>query len=193
MRIIKFRHGCYGPPRCIPLDTPGRVGDVVRLINGTPKLEVTKRDFVPHYDFQFIAKYKPESEREEYIQNCEQWFIDRGLRVPMKGDPEPVVERRTKKTPEHDIILAVYAKYHKKMISHPPLDELLEAYTRVGASEEKIEKLKNIYKKREEESEKNQSAIDKVFGKYPSTLKKTKEITKKKVIRAVKKKMPVNN
>jgi len=182
MRVIRFPHGCYTKPMCIPLDTPGIIGDIARAMNTPDNYERKKKQFVRPYDWEFIAQKMPEAEREAYTAQC--------LSCEFKLEKE--IEKRIEIEYDRSVVMAVYDKYKKKM-TRPPCDELVDAYVRAGASEARIEKVKYRYKKWKDDAEKQQSAIDKVFSKYPSALKPTKEPSKKKkVIRAVKKKMNID-
>lgn len=186
MRVIRFPHGCRRSPECIPLDTPGLLGDIARQIHSPRVIEFLKAEWSPHWDYEFIAGKMPEDQREPYLARCSEWFSKYVSQKAPCG-PREVVEESY----DRGVVQAVYSKYMAKCI-RPPLDELVDAYTRAGASASRIDKVQKFYKKWDEDREKYQSAIDKVFSKYPSALKPGKEIVKKKIIRAVKKKIPDN-
>jgi hypothetical protein len=77
-----------------------------------------------------------------------------------------------------------FVKLHAKWPGmRPPLDETLVAMKEAGYSEERIKSYRDKAIQHEKDLVKKQGVIDKIFDKYPSANK-----TKKKVIKAVKKK-----
>jgi hypothetical protein len=128
-----------------------------------------------------------DSERENYLAKCTQWFQDH----PPNSDLE--LKKELKEEYDRSVVQAVYDKYIRGL-TRPPVDELIQAYTQAGASEKRIQKVRNFYQKCIDDSEKNQKNIDRIFFKYPSALKMLKKepVKQKKVIRAVKKKMNVD-
>lgn len=182
MRVIKFRHGCYGPPRRVPLGTPGLVGDLVRNMRSPSAVFKKSTEWRPPYEYEFCARQLPEDQREAYIKRCEQWLEEH------KPKPRPELEVEQY---DRSVVFAVYEKYCK-LFMRPPCDEVVEAYEKAGASQTRIQKIKTMYRKWEENSDEEQKKIDKIFVKYPSALKTAKkEPVKKKIIRAVKKKINV--
>ena len=136
----------------------------------------------PPYEYEFYARSLPEDQREAYIQRCEQWLEE--------NKPVPRTETSVEDC-DLSVVHALYEKY-STLFKRPPIDELVEAYQKAGAKQERIEKVKNMYRMWEENSEEEQKKIDKIFAKYPSALKTAKkEPVKKKIIRAVKKKINV--
>lgn len=182
MRIIKFRHGSYGPPRRVPLGTPGLVGDLVRQMRGPISVTRKTTEWRPPYEYEFCARYLPEDQQAPYIQRCEQWLQEHTANSQPKLEIEEC---------DLTVVHALYEKYCK-LLKRPPIDELVEAYQKAGASQARIQKIKNMYRKWEENSDEEQKKLDRIFAKYPSALKTTKkEPVKKKIIRAVKKKINV--
>ena len=136
----------------------------------------------PPYEYEFYARSLPVDQQEAYIQRCEQWLEDNKV-IPQ---PKPRTEEC-----DLSVVYALYEKY-STLFKRPPIDELVEAYEKAGASQDKIKKIKNMYRMWEENSEEEQKKLDKIFVKYPSALKSAKkEPAKKKIIRAVKKKINV--
>ena len=151
----------------------------------TPTMTFQKKaDWRPPYEYEFYARHLPEDQQAAYIQRCEQWLEEHKV----ISQPELRIEEYDK-----EIVHAVYDKYCK-LLTRPPLDELVAAYEKAGASEARIEKVKNMYKKWKENLDEEQKKIDRIFMKYPSALKPTKKepVKQKKIIRAVKKKMNPN-
>ena len=184
MRVIKFRHGCHVAPRVLPLYIPGTLGDIARAMsNELPVLE-KKDTWTPPYDYEFHARFLPEDQQEAYVQRCKDWVQSH----KSISQPQLVIE-------EYDVavVAAVYDKY-KPEFRRPPCDELVAAYEKAGANQARIDKVKRFYKRWEDDSDKNQQNIDRIFFKYPSAFKPVKKepVKQKKIIRAVKKKMNID-
>lgn len=136
----------------------------------------------PPYEYEFYARQLPEDQRAPYIQRCEQWLQEHTVNSQVELEIEEY---------DRSVVYALYEKYCK-LLKRPPCDELVEAYEKAGASQARVQKIKDMYRKWEENSEEEQKKLDKIFAKYPSAQKITKkEPVKKKIIRAVKKKINV--
>jgi hypothetical protein len=100
--------------------------------------------------------------------------------APIWQPPESLPERPTRV--EHPFPVHIHACVQKYCPHRPPVKAMVDSLRLDGASEEKIRKMRNFYAKENRDSEKNQRAIEKMFGKYSA---KTK--TPKKVVKIVKK------
>lgn len=182
MRVIRFRHGSYNLPRAVPLGAPGLVGDLVRKMRNPTTIVKKETAWRPPYEYEYCARFLPEDQQEPYIQRCKQWLEEHKV----ISQPKLVID-------EGDLT-PVYTLYEKycKLFKRPPCDELVEAYEKGGATRARIEKVKNMYRMWEENEQQEQEKLDKIFVRYPSASKPVKkEPVKKKIIRAVKKKINV--
>jgi len=163
--------------RVIPSGTPGRVGEIVDLINKGPPAAFRKTPWSPPYDYDFYARQKiAEKDREEYISRCANWFRDHPPKVfKSKPKPEP-----------YDVEMV--AKFWQGKTAMPPLEDRVKIYRAAGISEERIQKHIDWDAKMAETADARQKAVDDVFGKYAGSKAKTVK-PKAKVIKPVKKKM----
>lgn len=161
----------------IPNGTPGRVGEIVDgLYRGSDCVRrPSKTPWAPPVDYEFIAKYMPEREREAYIAKCKEWFESHPPPVPKTPSPKPNIDR--------DLVLALLQKYPGAV---PPFEERVKVYAAAGYPEEYIAKVIARRQKLEETAEERQKILDGIFGKWPSANKSVPK-PKGKVIKAVKK------
>jgi hypothetical protein len=144
-----------------------RGSDAVRRPNKTA--------WTPPVDYEFIAKYMPECEREAYIAECKEWFESHPPPAPKTPPPKPETDR--------DLIMALFKKYPGAV---PPFEERIKVYAAAGHSEEHIAKVIARRQKLEETVEERQKVLDGIFGKWPSANKSVPK-PKGKMIKAVKK------
>jgi len=165
--------------------TRGRVGEIVDLINqGTDFVEYSKTAWTPPINYTWYAEKLGLG--PAYVKRCEEWFSDKQNAhvAPVKAqviDPEPM--------------LALFKKYSKKgppsesgvsQPTVPPLHKRVVAWECAGYTKEQIELYIARDQWMENQKEIKQQRLDAIFGEYPSASKPT---PKKKVIKAVKKKM----
>jgi hypothetical protein len=171
-------HGCYKEPRQIFPTAPGFLAQIC-----TPSVPVyLKPEWTPPVEYKFIAKFMSAEEGADYIARCEAWFEAH----PPRAVREATARVELDYTPVH----ALRAKYPT---SRPPLEESIEAWRAAGQSEEKLEKYRKWWQRMEETDEQRQKALDDIFKKYPSANKSSRVNKPKKIIRAVKKKMTVED
>lgn len=155
---------------------PGVVGDLARTMRYNMYPQPTRGlSWTPPSDYPFIAKHMPEAEAGPYIARCEAWLAEHAKVAAPKSEP-------TKLDPEP--LLALLAK-HK--CNRPPCEAMCAAMRACGHTEQRITKYRQWCQNMEDTADERQEALDKIFVKYPSANKPTPK--KKKVIKAVKKKM----
>jgi hypothetical protein len=161
----------------IPNGAPGRVGEIVdALYKGSDCIRrPSKTPWAPPVDYEFIAKYMPECEREAYIAKCKEWFENHPPPIPNTRAPKPVVDQ--------DLVLALFRKYPGAV---PPFEERVKVCAAAGYPEEYIDKITVRRQKLEETADERQKVLDGIFGKWPSANKAVPK-PKGKVIKAVKK------
>jgi hypothetical protein len=161
----------------IPNGAPGRVGAIIdALYKGSDCIRrPSKTPWAPPVDYEFIAKYMPECEREAYIAKCKEWFESHPPPIPKTHVPKPVVDQ--------DLVLALFRKYPGVV---PPFEERIKVCVAAGHPEEYITKITVRRQKLEETADERQKVLDGIFGKWPSANKSVPK-PKGKVIKAVKK------
>jgi hypothetical protein len=130
--------------------------------------------WTPPVDYEFIAKYMTESERDAYMARCKAWF-----------DANPAPPPRVRTIPpdvDQALINALFAKYPGQV---PPFEERIKVYRAAGIPEERIAKYVARHQKLEETADERQKIIDRIFPNVPKKTVKPPP----KVIKAVKKKM----
>ena len=161
----------------IPNGAPGRVGEIVDgIYRGSDCIRrPSKTPWAPPIDYEFIAKYMPEREREAYVAKCKEWFESHPPPAPKTAAPKPNIDQ--------DLILALFHKYPGVV---PPFEERIKVYAAAGHPEEYIDKVTARRQKLEETADERQKILDGIFGKWPSANKAVPK-PKGKVIKAVKK------
>jgi len=161
----------------IPNGAPGRVGEVIDAMYRGPDCirRPAKTEWTPPIDYEFIAKYMPDREREAYIAKCKEWFESHPPPPPKTAAPKPDVDQ--------DLIMALFRKYPGTV---PPFEERIKVYAAAGCTEEHIAKVIVRRQKLEETVDERQKVLDSIFGKWPSANKSVPK-PKGKVIKAVKK------
>lgn len=165
-------------PQIVPNGTAGRVGEIVdtmrRGIGYINHPELQK--WTPPMDYEFVSKYMNTSVREAYISRCESWFDAHPVPVVLERPARPHVDR--------PLIDALFAKYPGQV---PPFNERIKVYTAAGVPKERIDKAIARHERLVATADERQKAIDRIFPNVPK--KTIKPVTK--VIKAVKKKMPL--
>jgi hypothetical protein len=161
----------------IPNGAPGRVGEIVDgIYRGSDCIRrPAKTAWTPPIDYEFIAKYMPEREREAYVTKCKEWFESHPPPPPKTAALKPNIDQ--------DLILALFHKYPGVV---PPFEERIKVYAAAGYPEEYIDKVTARRQKLEETADERQKVLDGIFGKWPSANKAVPK-PKGKVIKAVKK------
>jgi hypothetical protein len=161
----------------IPNGAPGRVGEIVdAMYRGHDGVQrPSKTAWTPPIDYEFIAKYMPEGEREPYVAKCKEWFESHTPPPPKTAASKPAID--------HELIMALFRKYPGAV---PPFEERIKVYAAAGHSEEYIANVIARRQKLEETADERQKVLDGIFGKWPSANKSAPR-PKGKVIKAVKK------
>jgi len=158
---LRTHRGCYTEPRRLHPE------DLARLLrSSTPSVSRVK-EWTPSVDYELIARHMHPDVREAYVAKSKAWF-DAHPSPPHRAPPTP-------STVDREALAALVTKYG----SAAPLAE----YRKAGCSEEAIERISAKRQWYEDHSDELQAEIDR---RWPgsSTPKP------KKVIKAVKKKMP---
>jgi hypothetical protein len=134
-----------------------------------------RQPWKPSYDYEFIAKFMPEGERDAYIAESKAWI---------EANPFPQMAVPVKVEYDRELVQALFAKYAGRV---PPFHERIKIYTAAGHSEAYIQRAIARHERLEETAEARQKVLNGLFGKWPSASKPTK--TAPKVIKAVKKKL----
>lgn len=168
--------------------TSGRVGEVVDAMNrGSGYVKHAKMsDWRPPIHYEWYAKKMGLG--PEFITRCEDWFKNNQFSDKVRAD-EMVIDSSP--------IIKMMKKYAKKgkpteagvpQPTRPPIDRMMVAWECAGYSKEQIELAVARQEFADSMLDVRQQAIDSIFGNYPSAYKSTPK-NKKKVIKAVKKKM----
>jgi hypothetical protein len=166
----------------ITTGTPGVVGSIVDKMHAgsdavlRPRLTV----WTPPSDYEFIAKHMPVGEQAAYLARCEAWHAENPPRVSVARPEAPTLD--------YDAVARVFTKHAPRL---PPLEERLAVYRTAGYSEEYIERAKARAALMEATVDERQKALDLIFAKWPAASKAAPK--KGKVIKAVKKRMPVQD
>lgn len=159
---MRQHSGCHLAPKRLHPD------DLARLLRPTAARPRAVREWTPSVDYELIASHMHPDAAADYIARSEAWFAAHPPRPP----PEP--RRRENVDPE--AVAALITKYGAAV----PLAE----YRRIGYSEEAIERVRAHRQWYEDHDEELQAEIER---RWPGASKPKP----KKVIKAVKKKMPV--
>jgi len=161
----------------VPNGAPGRVGEVIdAMYRGQDCIRrPAKTEWTPPIDYEFVAKYMPDREREAYVAKCKEWFESHPPPPPKTAVPKPDVDQ--------ELIMALFRKYSGTV---PPFEERIKVYAAAGHPEEYIDKVIARRQKLEDTVDERQKVLDGIFGKWPSANKSVPK-PKGKVIKAVKK------
>ena len=161
--------------RAISPTAVGVAADVARNVRSICVPPPPVHRWTPPTDYLFIAKHMTKAEAEPFVARCEAWFAERQREAPPTKPPPPVID------PEP--LLALMDKYKGR----PPCEEMCAAMLAAGHTEQRVAKYRQWWQNLEDTADARQEILDKIFAKYPSANKPAPK--KKKVIKAVKKKM----
>lgn len=165
----------------IPSGHPSLVGQIIdKMRMGSCPTAPKPTPWTPPHNYEFIAKHMDNP--EPFIKRCEEWYTQNAASDPTVREPPPTLNLEP--------IVAVYAKWAPEV---PPISERKKAWRLAGYSEAKIQKALAHHNRMEETADARQEALDLIFAKFPSANKPTPKPKAKKVIKVVKKKMPVSN
>jgi hypothetical protein len=125
------------------------------------------KEWTPSVDYELVARHMHPNVREAYVTKSQAWFE--------AHPPPPPRPPRTPSTVDKEALAALVTKYG----SAAPLSE----YRKAGCSEETIERIRARREWYDEHSDELQAEIDR---RWPGSATPKP----KKVIKAVKKKMP---
>lgn len=165
--------------RKVATGTPGRLGEICTEMHRGDCVKRYLTEWTPQSEYEFYAERAlPESERAAYIERCKKWFEEHPPRTPKA--PKPPLEY------DREMIAEFYSK--KSVV--PPIEERVAIFRKAGMPEERIQKHVAWQEVMDATSDERQKVIDDIFGVYVPPKSKTKAVTKTKVIKPVKKKMP---
>lgn len=158
---LRTCRGCYSEPRRLHPD------DLARLLRpSTPSVRRVK-EWTPSVEYELIAAHMHPDVREAYVAKSKAWFD--------AHPPPPPRQPSRPSTVDHEALVALIAKYG----SRAPLNE----YRKAGFSEEAIERIRAKRQWYDDHEEELQAEIER---RWPGSATPKP----KKVIKAVKKKMP---
>jgi hypothetical protein len=165
--------------RKVATGTPGRLGEICTEMHRGDCAKRPQVQWTPQSEYEFYAERTlPENERAAYIERCKKWFEEHPPRTP-KAPKAPL---------EYD--REMIAEFYSKKSVVPPIEERVAAFRKAGMPEERIKKHVAWQEVMDATSDERQKVIDDIFGVYVPPKSKTKAVTKTKVIKPVKKKMP---
>lgn len=172
-------HGSYGPPKKVSPGARGVVADVCRVMHGARCPPPVRQEWTPPCEYLFIAKFMTDEEAGYFTTRCESWF---------EAHPPVVAAKAEVKVLDHTPLMELHEKYPGKV---PPVCETLAAMSAGGYSQERQVKYNKWQLKMQQTSAERQKQLDAIFAKYPSANKNARASRPKKIIRAVKKKIVV--
>lgn len=165
----------------IPSGHPSVTGHIIdKLRQGVCPQGPKGKEWTPPINPEFLAKHMDNP--EAFLQRCADWHAQHSAATPPAREPAPVLNLEP--------VVALFKKWGDKV---PPIAEREKAWRLAGYSEAKIQKALATHKKMEETADARQEALDLIFAKFPSANKPTPKPKTKKVIKVVKKKMPVSS
>ena len=158
---LRTHRGCHSEPRRLHPD------DLARLLR--PSIPIVRRvkEWTPSVEYELIAQHMHPDVREAYVAKSKAWF-DAHPALPWRPQPAAV-------TFDKEALAALVTKYG----SAAPLSE----YRKAGCSDEIIERIRAKRQWYDDHSDELQAEIDR---RWPGSATPKP----KKVIKAVKKKMP---
>ena len=178
----RFRRGCASGGGVNLAYGVGRASDIARLLLRPMPPPTPSTPWTPPSDYEFIAKHMSDDEsRDLFLARCRSWE-EANPRVP---PPPPVVKVHLNMEP-------IYALQRKYTDKRPPIEESIVAWRAAGLSEDRLVNMRAWNEKMEATTDKRQEIVDKIFAKYPSANKSKVAQKVKKIIRAVKKKIVVD-
>jgi len=158
---LRTHRGCYTEPRRLHPD------DLARLLRPQPVKVHREKEWVPSIEYELIARHMHPDVREAYVAKSKAWF-DAHPPPPARTPREPI-------TVDQEALAALITKYG----SAAPLAE----YRKAGYSEEAVKRVRAKRQWYDDHSDELQAEIDR---RWPGSATPKP----KKVIKAVKKKMP---
>jgi hypothetical protein len=159
---LRTHRGCYNEPRRLHPE------DRARLLLATPPVVRRVTEWTPSLEYDLIARNMHPDVREAYIAKSVAWF-----------EARPPMTRSTAPARSNGVDLEAAAAMITKWGSAAPLEE----YRRVGYSEAAVERVRARRQWYEDHSDELQAEIER---RWPGSASSKP----KKVIKAVKKKMP---
>lgn len=159
---LRTHRGCYTEPKRLHPE------DLARILRPTPARVRPVREWTPSIYYERLAQDMHPDVRAAYVARCEEWFAAHPPRAPR--------EERPRENVDIEAVAALMAKYG----SNVPLKE----YSRVGYSEEAVERVRAHRQWYEDHEEELAAEIER---RWPGSTKSKP----KTVIKAVKKKMHV--
>jgi hypothetical protein len=172
-------HGSYGPPKKVSPGARGVVADICRVLHVAGCPPAVRKEWTPPTEYKYIAKFMSDEEAEYFTARCESWF---------EAHPPVVAEKPEVTVLDHTPLMELHEKYPGKV---PPVRETLAAMSAAGYSQERLVKTQRWHQKMFQTSAERQKQLDAIFAKYPSANKNARASRPKKIIRAVKKKIVV--
>jgi len=180
------------PPQLIASGTCGRAGEISDLLNkgiGSVRFKAPS-EWRPPQQYEWYAQKLGLG--PEFVKRCEDWHAKHQTTEQARAeelviDPEPILK-----------MLKKYSKKGKPTDSgmhapaRPPLDRMVVAWECAGYTPDVIAKAVDRQNLAEKQMDLRQKAINDIFGNYASTSKPAPK-NKKKIIKAVKKKMVSSN
>lgn len=170
----------------VPSGHPSVVGQILdKMRQGCNPTRPKRKEWTPPMNHEFVAKHM--ADPEGFIKRCEAWYATHSTECNKKASDTEVLDLEP--------VLAVFQKYAtgEGGAKCPPVPELEKAWRLAGYTEARIEKALAYYKRMEDTRDERQAALDLIFAKFPSANKPTPKPKTKKVIKVVKKKMPVSS
>lgn len=159
---LRTHRGCYTEPKRLHPE------DLARILRPAPARVRPVREWTPSIYYERLAQDMHADVRAAYVARCEEWFAAHPPRAPREERPHENVDV--------DAVVALIAKYG----SHVPLKE----YSRVGYSDAAVERVRAQRQWYEDHADELTAEIER---RWPGSSKSKP----KKVIKAVKKKMPI--
>ena len=164
----------------IPSGHPSVTGQIIdKLRQGVCPQGPKGKEWTPPINPEFLARHLDNP--EAFLARCEKWHEEHPPRVISKP-VAPVLDTAP--------FIALFTKYPD---TRPPCEEMCKAMLAAGHTELRITKYRQWCQKMEETADARQEALDLIFAKFPSANKPTPKAKAKKVIKVVKKKMPVSS
>ena len=165
----------------IPSGHPSVTGQIIdKLRQGVCPMGPKIQEWTPPINPEFLARHMDNP--EAFLKRCEDWYIQH----PAAERPD----RASAPTLNLEPVMALFKKWEGEV---PPIEEREKAWRLAGYSEARIQKALAWHAKMEETADARQEALDLIFAKFPSANKPTPKPKTKKVIKVVKKKMPVSS
>ena len=159
---LRTHRGCYTEPKRLHPE------DLARILRPTPVRVRRVQEWTPSIYYERLALDMHPDVRAAYVTRCEEWFA--------AHPPRPRREERPHENVDVDAVVALVAKYGSKV----PLKE----YSRAGYSDAAVERVRAHRQWCDDHADELSAEIER---RWPGSSK----AKPKKVIKAVKKKMPI--